>query len=182
MNTPPGWTLCQFVAVVTSEMLKTSSEKQPRNRADQSGRERAGREVAHHQSEPDRAASQAKISKSALRTDTRALITGSRSIEAITSATKRLGDANPIAVIAGHCSPLSLREARRGIEFVKIVVYQMPDTRLSHVTASSVATQQTKRPPERPAASELGVWSAAYSAAILRGGSSAPESWISATW
>jgi hypothetical protein len=181
MNSPAVSRVCQFVAVVTSQMLKTLSHEEPRNRADNRARtrgkgssciiKRAGSCGFTSKTEQARVANRHPCDVAGSGRSSRS---GKQRNSWLTPA--------PKAAIPGRFGPLSQPEARRRIKPETVFVYQIPDARLFTAAATSFAMQQTKRPPERPAAFELGVGSAAYSAATLRGGSSAPESWISATW
>lgn len=155
MNSPAVSRVCQFVAVVTLQMLKTSSHRQPRNHADRSRPGGVGREVVHRQSRRNRAASQAEISQLPLRTDTRTAITDSRSIEAIEQAMKRPERHHPIGETPDFVAHLLRVRLAVGSSPQRLCIPNARYKSLLPVAASPAAMQQTKRPPERPAASEM---------------------------
>src|ERR1700681_2216954 len=76
---------------------------------------------------------------------------------------------------------LRIPDARNN-RLVCIAAYSILQCNIERVPGTAIPWPgQTKGPPE-PAALTCAGSAAAYSAATFRGGSSAPESWISATW
>jgi hypothetical protein len=131
-----------------------------------------------------------KRGRSPLRAEIRALAISRRSIEAIRRPNKLLEGTKPMEAVLDIGIPFSKGDARPVVIWELFNVYQIPGTMhlfaWQHGIFCSAALgdlpskrQKGRRIDRRPFSNRCG---AAYSAACLRGGSSAPEPWISATW